>query len=86
VNIRLGTNPAFVLLCLASIGSFLLFEERHAALATGIVIFAIGLAKVNLVFGHFMHLHFEHRPYRLVLTGWLAVVAAILAAGLFALP
>lgn len=83
---HLSVNATFALLAILSIGSFLLEEEITATLMTGVAIFAIGLIKINFVFGNFMHLGWEHRPWRQVLTGWLAVVALILAGGLALLP
>lgn len=82
MTFRINENIALVLLALLSLGSFVLVEEDIMSLAASLAAFAIGLVKINLVFGSFMHLGWRHRPWRQVLTVWLAAVAVILATGL----
>ncbi len=79
---RFGANTTFILLIVLSIGSFVLIEEGMMSLVASLAAFAIGLTKINFVFGSFMHLHWEHRPWRQVLTAWLLAVAIILGGGL----
>jgi hypothetical protein len=83
---HLSANTTLVLLALLSIGSVALVEHETASLIAALAAIAIALTKVNLVIGNFMHLHWQHRPWRQVLTGWLIVVAIIFAAGLILLP
>lgn len=82
----IGANAAFVLLVALSVASFVLVEEDAMSRAASLAAFAIALAKINFVFGSFMHLHWEHRPWRQVLTAWLLAVALILGGGLLFLP
>lgn len=51
------------------------FVPARIAATTAIVLAAV---KIHLVFGHYMELRWHHRPLRLLLAAWLAIVTAIL--------
>jgi Prokaryotic Cytochrome C oxidase subunit IV len=73
----------WALLAGASLIGFLLAEgHSDARFAASVAIFLAAL-KINLVFEQYMDLRWHHRPLRLMLAGWLAVVTATLLGGLW---
>ncbi|WP_374413777.1 cytochrome C oxidase subunit IV family protein [Novosphingobium colocasiae] len=83
---KLSSTAAYGIIAALSISSFALFESQGHTLILALAVFAIALVKIATILNGFMHLEWQHRPFAQVLTGWLVVVGAVLAGGMFALP
>tara|TARA_R110000850_G_scaffold87005_2_gene187211 strand:- start:199 stop:474 length:276 start_codon:yes stop_codon:yes gene_type:complete len=62
----------------ASIMGFLFGEGMAGARLASIIAVLLAAVKIHLVFGQYMEVQWHHRPLRLLLTLWLAVVTAII--------
>ena len=73
-------RPFFVwiLLIIASLFSWFVTEDMDAAKWGATVVILIAAFKINLVISHFMELKWQPAPYRIILSGWLAVVTTII--------
>jgi heme/copper-type cytochrome/quinol oxidase subunit 4 len=74
----------WALLVSATVLSWFLAEGHASAKIATTAIILIAAFKINLVISHFMELKWQPRPYRLVLTAWLALVATIIIGGYWA--
>jgi membrane protein YdbS with pleckstrin-like domain len=74
----------WLLLIAASLFSWFVTEDMNGAKWGATAVILIAAFKINLVIGHFMELKWQPRPYRFVLTGWLALVSTIIIGGYWA--
>ena len=71
----------WALLIIASFFSWFVTEDTDFARWGTTAVILIAAFKINLVIGHFMELDWQPRPYRVVLSAWLAVVTTIIIGG-----
>jgi Prokaryotic Cytochrome C oxidase subunit IV len=82
--IALRPVHVWLLLIAATLLSFWLPEGQGSAkIATSAIILIAGF-KINLVIGHFMELDWQPRPFRLILSGWLALASTLIIGGAWA--
>ncbi len=74
----------WVLLIIASLFSWFVTEDINAAKWGATAVILIGAFKINLVIAHFMELKWQPRPFRIILSGWLALVSTIIIGGYWA--
>lgn len=65
----------------ASLIGFTLAESHFTAHLAASVAITLAAAKINLVFGQYMDVHWSHRRLRLLLSAWLVVATSILLVG-----
>lgn len=65
----------------ASMLGFWLAEGHASARVAASAAIILAAFKIHLVFEQYMELRWHHRPLRLMLAGWLAVVTATLLGG-----
>lgn len=74
----------WILLIFASLFSWFVTEDMNAAKWGATSVILIAAFKINLVIAHFMELKWQPRPFRLIVSGWLAVVTCIIIGGYWA--
>ena len=62
----------------ASCAGFALAEGVGSAQFATCLGLILAAAKIHVIFGHYMDVTWRHKPLRLILQGWLLIVAAIL--------
>ncbi len=73
----------WALLVIASLASAALAEGNAAPHLGATAAILIAAVKIDLIIGQYMEVRVSHRPLRLLLAGWLAVVTLILLAGIW---
>jgi cytochrome c oxidase subunit IV len=74
----------WAVLVAATLVSYFLAEGQAAAKIATTAIMLIAAAKINLVVGHFMDLKWQPRPFRIIISSWLALVTTIIVGGYWA--
>jgi Prokaryotic Cytochrome C oxidase subunit IV len=74
----------WILLIAASLFSWFVTEDMSVGKWGTTAVILIAAFKINLVIAHFMELKWQPGPYRVVLSGWLAVVTTIIIGGYWA--
>jgi Prokaryotic Cytochrome C oxidase subunit IV len=74
----------WMLLVVATLVGFALAEGEAAPRIATTAIILIAAFKIHLIIGHFMELKWLPRPFRLILSGWLALVSTIIIGGTWA--
>lgn len=71
----------WLLLVAASVAGFLLAEGLAPPRIAGICAILLAAIKTNIVFSQYMEVRWTHRPLRLALSAWLAMVTVTLLSG-----
>ena len=79
----LPVSLVWALLVIASLASAALAEGNTPPRLGATAAILIAAAKIDLIIGQYMELRWSHRPLRLLLACWLAVVTLILLAGIW---
>lgn len=74
----------WVILVAATLLSGLLTGGAVAVKTGATAVILIAAFKINLVVSHFMELKWQPRPYRIILSSWLALVSSIIIGGYWA--
>lgn len=80
----LSPQAIWAILVAITVLSWLLAEGPLASRFAAGAVIVIAAFKINLVVGHFMELQWRPRPFRIVVTVWLAAVTTIIIAGQWA--
>lgn len=80
MGLRIQLRPIHVwaILVTVTLSGWFLSEDTGAVRFGATAVILIAAFKINLVIGHFMELGWQPRPWRLVLSGWLAMVTIII--------
>lgn len=81
---RLNAVPIWAILVLATLLSWWLKGDSIPAEIGATAVILIAALKINLIVSHFMELKWQPRPFRLIITSWLALVTTIIAGGYWA--
>ncbi len=81
---QLRPAHVWIILVAATLLSWFLKGDAVAAQLAATAVILIAACKINLVISHFMELKWQPAPYRLVVTGWLALVTTIIIGGYWA--
>jgi hypothetical protein len=74
----------WLLLVAATLIGWFVTEDVEAARWGSTTVILIAAFKINLVIAHFMELDWQPAAYRIVLSGWILVVSAIIIGGIWA--
>jgi len=74
----------WAILIAASLFSVFLKGNAVPAKVGATAVILIAAFKINLVVSHFMELKWQPRPFRFIVTGWLALVTIIIIGGYWA--
>jgi hypothetical protein len=74
----------WAILVAASLLSWFLKGDAVSARVGATAVILIAAFKINLVVSHFMELKWQPRPFRFIVTGWLALVTLIIIGGYWA--
>jgi Prokaryotic Cytochrome C oxidase subunit IV len=74
----------WLILIAATLISWAVTENMPAARLGSTAVILIAAFKINMVIAHFMELKWQPRPFRLVLSGWIALVSLIIIGGMWA--
>jgi Prokaryotic Cytochrome C oxidase subunit IV len=74
----------WLLLVAATLTSWFVTEGETSASVGSTAVILIAAFKINLVIAHFMELKWQPIPYRIVLSGWIFLVSAIIIGGIWA--
>jgi cytochrome c oxidase subunit IV len=75
---HLRAAPIWAILVIATLLSWFLKGDAVSARLGATAVILIAAFKINLVVGHFMELQWQPRPFRIVVSVWLAVVTIII--------
>lgn len=81
---HLGAIHVWAILVAATLLSWFLKSEVVSAKVGATAVILIAAFKINLVVSHFMELKWQPRPFRFIVTGWLALVTIIITGGYWA--
>jgi heme/copper-type cytochrome/quinol oxidase subunit 4 len=81
---HLRATHVWALLVAATLLSWFLKSEVVSAKVGATAVILIAAFKISLVVSHFMELKWQPRPFRFILTGWLALVTIIIIGGYWA--
>jgi Prokaryotic Cytochrome C oxidase subunit IV len=68
----------------ATLISWTVTENTSAARLGSTAVILIAAFKINMVIAHFMELKWQPRPFRFVLSCWIALVSLIIVGGIWA--
>ncbi|MFM2098708.1 MAG: Prokaryotic Cytochrome oxidase subunit [Pseudomonadota bacterium] len=74
----------WLMLIAATLISWAVTENMPSARLGSTAVILIAAFKINMVIAHFMELKWQPRPFRLVLSGWIALVSLIIIGGMWA--
>jgi len=79
-------RPTYIwaILVAATLLSWFLKGDAISAKVGATAVILIAAFKINLVVSHFMELKWQPRPFRFIVTGWLALVTIIIIGGYWA--
>jgi cytochrome c oxidase subunit IV len=81
---QLRAIHVWAILVTATVLSWFLKSEAVSAKVGATAVILIAAFKINLVVSHFMELKWQPRPFRFIITGWLALVTIIITGGYWA--
>jgi cytochrome c oxidase subunit IV len=76
-----GAPSVWLLLVAATLVSWFVSDQAPSARLSSTAIVLIAGCKINLVVARFMELGWQPRPFRLIVSAWLAIVMVILIGG-----
>ncbi|MEY2926477.1 MAG: hypothetical protein RL367_954 [Pseudomonadota bacterium] len=74
----------WLVLIAATLISWSLTDSTRAARWGATAVILIAAFKINLVVSHFMELKWQPRPFRIILSSWIALVTTIIIGGTWA--
>lgn len=74
----------WALLIVATLVSWLVTEDTAAQKLGATAVILIAAFKINMVVANFMELEWRPRPFRIIITGWLALVTTTIIGGYWA--
>ncbi len=74
----------WALLVAATSASWLVTEDARAVKIGATLVILIAAFKINMVIAYFMELKWQPRPFRIIVTGWLALVTTTIIGGYWA--
>ena len=76
-------KPVFIwlLLVAATLVSWFVTEDTAAVKLGATAVILIAAFKIHMVVGHFMELGWQPRPFRIIISVWLAVVTTVILGG-----
>lgn len=77
-------TSVWAILIIATLLSWFLKGDAVSARVGATAVILIAAFKINLVVGHFMELKWQPRPFRIVVSVWLALVTTIIIGGYWA--
>jgi Prokaryotic Cytochrome C oxidase subunit IV len=74
----------WAILIAATLGSWFVTEDTQYARFGSIAVILIAAFKINLVVAYFIELKWQPAPFRIIISGWIALVTTIIIGGYLA--